>query len=65
MWIYCADVLSEKGIAITTSLNWFAAFIIIVVFFGLGDMIFNNYLNAKFISINILYLLACATVMNI
>ena len=65
MWIYCADVLSEKGIAITTSLNWFAAFIIIVVFFGLGDIIFNNYLNAKFISINILYLLACATVMNI
>ena len=28
MWIYCADVLTDKGISLTTALNWVGALII-------------------------------------
>jgi hypothetical protein len=30
MWIYCADIISEKGVAITTAVNWICASIVVV-----------------------------------
>lgn len=31
MWIYCADILSEKGVAITSSLNWLTTSLVTLV----------------------------------
>lgn len=36
LWIYCADILGTKGIAITSSINWICASFIIGVFGLLG-----------------------------
>jgi hypothetical protein len=46
MWIYCADILSEKGMAMTSSSNWLCATIIVVGFGYYGNK-YNLYDDKK------------------
>lgn len=64
MWIYCADILCERGIAITSSVNWVCASIIIGVFgFAFNNYKHNIYENPEiFIPFNCISLFFCACV---
>lgn len=68
MWIYCADVLSDKGVAISTAVNWAGVLLIAGIF-----MIFNNGFgthkksedygeNIPFVCLNVFYLAFCCLV---
>jgi facilitated trehalose transporter len=65
MWIYCADVLSEKGVAITTATNWLAALAQLGIFSMIDSFCpldNNNYYNPQFVSMNCFNLFFCIMV---
>lgn len=42
VWIYCADILTEKGISISTTTNWLSSFIVCLIAPELLDVIGVN-----------------------
>ena len=68
MWIYCADVLSEKGVAITSALNWFGVLVIGGIFSLEQVVVEFRYRDGKavekvpFFFMNLFYLVSCITV---
>lgn len=64
MWIYCADILCERGIAITSSTNWVCASIVVGVFGFAAEKSTNDIYerNEIFIPFNCISLFFCACV---
>lgn len=68
MWIYCADVLTDKGISLTTALNWVGALIFGGVFSISQVQDQFNHDNSKgfdniyFFFMNLFYMSACLIV---
>lgn len=71
MWIYCADVLTDKGISLSTALNWVGALTIGGIFsikqvkevFVYHDN--GGVQNLYFFFMNLMYMCACLIVWNI
>ena len=65
LWIYCADILCERGIAITSSINWICASLIIGAFDVIAESYSGGiYKNKKFfIPLNCFSLFFCLCVL--
>lgn len=68
MWIYCADVLSDKGVAITSAMNWVGV-LFITGMFAIFDDKFDfdengSHLKVPFIVMNVFYFVFCCVVMG-
>lgn len=71
MWIYCADVLTDKGVSLSTALNWVGALTIGGVF-SIEKVnqvfIYHEYggvQNLYFFFMNLMYMGACLIVLHI
>lgn len=65
LWIYCADILCERGIAITSSVNWVSASLVIGAFDVIAESYGGIYNNKKiFIPLNCFSLFFCACVLS-
>lgn len=67
MWIYCADVLSDKGVAITSGLNWISVLVVLGVFSAPEESNFfayKSYNHIPFVFMNLFFLGSCSVVRN-
>lgn len=64
LWIYCADILSEKGVSITCAVNWAGASFNVAIFAYVGASydFFSYRQEISFIIFNCFCLFCCATV---
>ena len=71
MWIYCADILCEKEVAVTSAFNWISALIVVGIFTAFGrDNTFqynknDDMANIPFIFMNFIFLVSCLIVRDI
>ncbi|OMJ74297.1 hypothetical protein SteCoe_26819 [Stentor coeruleus] len=67
MWIYCADVLSDKGVAITSAMNWVGVLFItgmFAIFDGMLDLKnIDNQPGVAFIVMNVFYFVFCCVML--
>ena len=67
MWIYCADVLSDKGISVTSAVNWGGALAIGGIFSN-PDVVeffkYKNLDNVPFFFLNLFFGTACFVVID-
>ena len=68
MWIYCADVLSDKGISITSAINWAGALIVGGIFSNMEVVDFfqlESFGKVPFFCLNLFFGIACFVVFGI
>jgi hypothetical protein len=68
MWIYCADVLSDKGISLTSAINWGGAVAIGGIFSNQNVVDYFSYQNngkVPFFCLNLFFGVNCFVVWNI
>jgi hypothetical protein len=69
MWIYCADVLSDKGVAITSAMNWVGVLFITGMFVIFDDKLDfkknDSQIEVAFIVMNVFYFVFCCVVRGI
>ena len=76
MWVYCADILSDKGVAVTSAINWVSALIVVGIFTTFGyedtfkykenqDKETQDRENIPFIFMNFIFLVSCCIVSDI
>lgn len=67
MWIYCADVLSDKGISLTSAINWAGALVMGGIFSNVQIIEFFQYKNSDhvpFFFLNLFFGSACFVVIG-